>query len=82
MFRRAFLTGLVAMAGASAARADEQVYFEGPKTVELPLKYSQVDGKLYLVGQVNGRDLTFFIDTGATSIIDINLAKDLGLEQV
>jgi predicted aspartyl protease len=83
MRRRLFLSGAIAMLAwpASAQPADPQVWFEGPSSVTIPLKRA-VDGKLYLTVPVMGRDLLLFLDTGASTVIDINVARKLGVPLV
>ena len=83
MRRRAFLIGVVALLAlpASAQPADRPVWFEGPSSVTIPLKRA-IDGKLYLTVPAMGRDLLLFLDTGATTVIDINVARKLGVPLV
>lgn len=83
MERRVVLAGFLAFCCAPRAAAEEtaQLYFEGPKTTVLPLMRSP-DGKLYLTARLNDRDVVLFVDSGATSIIDLRVANDLGLSQV
>jgi len=78
MRRRAFLIGAACLLapGVSAQLGEPPVWFEGPSTVTIPLKRA-VDGKLYLTVPVMGRDLLLFLDTGATTVIDINVARKL-----
>ena len=83
MRRRAILIGalvLIALPG-SAQPAEPRVWFEGPSSVTLPLKRA-ADGKLYLTVEVMGRDLLLFLDTGASTVIDINVARKLGVPLV
>jgi hypothetical protein len=51
----------------------------GPQRIVLPFK-TTTDGKLYLRVKVGTRDLVLFIDTGATTIVDSYVAKELGIE--
>jgi len=83
MLRRTFLIGATGLlAGTILAQpAEPRTWFEGPSSVTLPLKRS-IDGKLYLAVPVMGRDLLLFLDTGATTVIDINVARKLGLPLV
>jgi len=83
MRRRAFLTGAMALLGtaAFAQAAGPPIWFEGPSSVTIPLKRA-IDGKLYLSVPVMGRDLLLFLDTGATTVIDINVARKLGVPLV
>jgi len=83
MLRRAFLIGSLALlaAGSSAQQKEPTTWFEGPSSVTIPLKRA-IDGKLYLAVPVMGRDLLLFLDTGATTVIDINVARKLGVPLV
>lgn len=83
MLRRAFLIGAVALLAlpASTQPANSQVWFEGPSSITIPLRRA-IDGKLYLTVPVMGRDLLLFLDTGATTVIDINVARKLGVPLV
>ena len=83
MKRRAFLIGpLVFLAGAASAQQTEPlVWFEGPSSVTIPLKRS-IDDKLYLTVPVMGHDLVLFIDTGANTLIDLDVARRLGIPLV
>jgi len=80
MLRRAFLIGTLGLvAEVSCAQQSEPLtWFEGPSSVTIRLRRA-IDGKLYLTVPVMGRDLVLFLDTGATSLIDINVARTLGL---
>ena len=53
-------------------------YYSGASTTVLALKRVP-DGKLFLTVTVEGRPLSLFVDTGATTILDCQVAKDLGL---
>jgi len=83
MLRRAFLIGTAALvAGAAFVQpAAPTTWFEGPASVTLPLKRS-IDGKLYLTVSVMGQDQLLFLDTGATTVIDISVARRLGVPLV
>jgi len=83
MLRRTFLGGtLASLAGAASAQQSEALsWFEGPSSVTIPLKRA-ADGKLYLTVPVMGHDLLLFLDTGATSLIDIHVARKLGVPLV
>jgi len=74
------MTALLALPG-YAQPADRPVWFEGPSSVTIPLKRA-IDGKLYLTVPAMGRDLLLFLDTGATTVIDINVARKLGVPLV
>ena len=65
----------------SALRAEPLTYFEGPASVTIPLGRA-IDGKLYLTVPVMGRNLLLFLDTGASTVIDIGVARSLGLPLV
>lgn len=82
MLRRAFL--IVAgclLARAAPAQVAGLTGYDGPSSVTLPL-HRAVDGKLYLTVQVMGRDLVMFLDTGASTVIDVTVARRLGLPLV
>jgi predicted aspartyl protease len=83
MRRRAFLIGAACLLAPriSAQPPEPSVWFEGPSSVTIPLKRA-VDGKLYLTVPVMGRDLLLFLDTGASTVIDINVARKLGVPLV
>ena len=83
MRRRAFLTGAIALIGAAASAqpAEPPVGYTGPETVTIPLKRA-ADSKLYLTVPVMGRDLVMFLDTGASTVIDIAVARRLGVPLV
>jgi predicted aspartyl protease len=53
-------------------------YYSGVSTTVLDLQRVP-DGKLFLTVIVEGRPLSLFVDTGATTILDCKIAKDLGL---
>jgi predicted aspartyl protease len=83
MWRRTFLIGTLGMVGlaASARPAEPLVRFEGRSSVTIPLKRA-IDGKLYFSVPVMGRDMPMFLDTGASTVIDINVARKLGVPLV
>ena len=83
MLRRAFLVGaaILSVLPAAAQPADPPVWFEGPASVTIRLRRA-IDGKLYLAVPVMGRDLLLFLDTGASTVIDINVARKLGVPLV
>jgi hypothetical protein len=82
MRRRAFVVGAIGLLGlAASAKAEPTPRFEGPASVTIPLKRA-VDGKLYFAVPVMGRALLMFLDTGATTVIDIAVARKLGLPLV
>ena len=83
MQRRAILIGATAMfaLAASAQQAEPTVWFEGPSTIVIPLKRA-IDGKLYLTVPVMGQELVMFIDTGATTVIDVSVARRMGIKLV
>ena len=67
------------MAPATPQPPPPKVHFAGPRTVVLDFKITP-DGKLYVPVKIGNRDLVLFIDTGATTIIDSYVAKELGIE--
>ena len=67
------------LAGAIASGAETTVTFSGPKTVRLPFK-STPDGKLYFPATINRQEKVLFIDTGGTTILDLEFARSLGIE--
>lgn len=81
MFRRELLIASVGILGLPLGAAAETVtaYFEGPETTTLPLNRA-TDGKLYLHTSVMGRDLLLFVDTGAMTLLDMAVARSLGLK--
>ena len=81
MLRRTFLAAGMGWIASAAAGAEPTTYFEGPRTVTLPLSRA-IDGKLYLRVPVMGRDLLLFLDTGASTVIDIGIARILRLPLV
>lgn len=79
MRRRAFLTGTIGLLTlAASAQGEPLVGFAGPSSVTIPLQRA-ADGKLYLTVPVMGRELVMFIDSGATTVIDLNVARQLGV---
>jgi hypothetical protein len=83
MLRREILLASAGLLGIPfPAEAETSVaYFEGPGSTTLPLNRA-VDGKLYLRTTVMGRDLLLFLDTGALTLLDMALARSLGLKLV
>ena len=81
MLRRTFLAASIGWIASAAAGAEATIYYEGPRSVTLPLSRA-VDGKLYLSVPVMGRDLLLFLDTGASTVIDIGVAHSLRLPLV
>lgn len=83
MLRRAFLIGALSLlAGVACAQPPEpRVAFDGPDVVTIPLKRA-ADNKLYLTVPVMGRDLVMFLDTGASTVIDLTVARRLGVPLV
>jgi hypothetical protein len=82
MRRRDILVGPAALLVLAAApAATDQPRFDGPRSAVLPLQRA-IDGKLYLAVTVMGRDLPLFLDTGASTVIDIGVARSLGLALV
>jgi predicted aspartyl protease len=78
MLRRHILVAGAALIACAAAGAEPTTYFEGPKTVTLALR-SAVDGKLYLTVPVMGRNLVMFLDTGASTVLDLRVARAIGV---
>jgi hypothetical protein len=79
MRRRDVLIGSIGMLTLTAAvRGEPPLYFEGPSSVTIPLKRA-ADDKLYLTVPVMGRDLVMFLDTGASTVLDINIVRTLGV---
>jgi len=83
MLRRELLIASVGLLGLPLRAAAETVtaYFEGPETTTLSLSRS-IDGKLYLRTSVMGRDLVLFVDTGAMTLLDMAVARRLGLKLI
>ena len=79
MRRRDLLIGSMGMLTlATAACSEPSVAFEGPFSVTIPLKRA-ADDKLYLTVSVMGRELVMFLDTGAPTVLDINIVRALGV---
>ncbi len=78
---KAILASLLAVIS-PIAFADDEIYTvtaSGPRTVRLAFKTAP-DGKPYLPVKVSGRQVILFIDTGATTVLDLEFARSLGLE--
>jgi len=73
----AIVITLLAAPGASAGPPAATTYFAGPSTSVLALNRLP-DGKLYLSVSVQGQPLNLFVDTGAATILDCQVAKALG----
>lgn len=72
------LAGFASAAHAQSALAP-MAWFSGPSgRATVPLQRS-TDQKLYLTVLVNGEPLTLFIDTGATTILHVDVIRRLGL---
>ena len=79
MRRRAFLIGAISLLGtAAAAQSEPLTGFAGPSSVTIPLKRA-ADNKLYLTVPVMGHELVMFLDTGASTVLDINVVRTLGV---
>lgn len=78
MLRRYVLIAGAALIASAAIGAEPASYFDGPRTVTLPLRRA-VDGKLYLTVPVMDRNLMLFLDTGASTVLDIRVARSIGL---
>jgi len=78
MLRRHILVAGAALIASVAIGAEPTSYFEGPRSVTLPLRRA-VDGKLYLTVPVMGRDLVLFLDTGASTVLDLRVARSIGV---
>ena len=83
MLRRELLIASVGLLGLPLGAGEETVtaYFEGPETTTLSLSRS-IDGRLYLHASVMGRDLVLFVDTGAMTLLDMAVARRLGLKLI
>ena len=83
MRRRLFRIGVACLfaQAASAQPGGGLKGYDGPASVTLPLRRA-ADGKLYLTVQVMGRNLVMFLDTGASTVIDVNVARRLGVPLV
>ena len=79
MLVSAFVPALTAAQEMKPPTAAPPVRTTGPQRIVLDFKITP-DGKLYLPVKVGGRALTLFLDTGATTIIDSFVAKELGIE--
>jgi hypothetical protein len=78
MRRRDVLIGSIGLLALTGAAHSEPVNFAGPSSVTIPLKRA-ADDKLYLDVTVMGRELVLFLDTGAPTVIDINIMRGLGV---
>lgn len=79
MLRRVFLAGITGLAAAPAAWAQTfQYWYQGPGSFTVPLE-TAADHKLHLTVKLMDRDVTVLIDSGAQTIIDTTLARDLNL---
>lgn len=82
MRRRDILIGSIGLVAlATAGISEPNAAFEGPASVTIPLQRA-ADDKLYLTVPVMGRDLVMFLDTGASTVLDINIARTLGVTLV
>ena len=66
--------GMLSLALPVSAETESKVWVEGPGTATIPLQRA-ADGKLYLTAQILGRDTVLFVDTGATTILDVTLMR-------
>lgn len=82
MYMRWLVLGLLAIA-ASGAHAQSgpapTAWFSGPSGRSTVPLHRSIDQKLYLTVMVQSEPLNLFIDTGATTILDANVARRLGL---
>jgi hypothetical protein len=79
MRRRFFLIATIGLLALPlSAQGEPLTGFAGPSSVTMPLQRA-TDGKLYLTVPVMGRDLIMFIDSGASTVIDIGVARQLGV---
>jgi predicted aspartyl protease len=74
-----FLLALSASGAHAQAGPNPTAWFSGPSgRSTVPLQRS-IDQKLYLTVMVKGQPLNLFIDTGATTIVHVDVARQLGL---
>ena len=78
ILRRHLLAAGAALIASTAIGAEPTSDFDGPRSITLPLRRA-VDGKLYLSVPVKGRNLMLFLDTGASTVLDIGVARSIGL---
>jgi len=79
MRRRDLLIGSIGtLTLAGAAWSESTVAFEGPASVTIPLRRA-ADDKLYLTVLVMERPLVVFIDTGAPTVLDIGIMREMGV---
>ena len=72
------LAAMVVSANLTLAQAN-QMWITGPsRTVLSFLKTPQ--GKPYVTVDVNGKSLNFLIDTGGMTLVDLQVAKEIGVE--
>lgn len=82
MKRRTFLSlagALLVTPGMPAHAQTHYLRYSGPARTTIKLQKS-IDNKLYIITPVNGRALTLFVDTGASSLLDLAVAKEMGLQ--
>ena len=60
------------------ATSGQMTYFEGPQKSSLDFT-TTADGKIVIAATVAGTPTSLFLDTGATTIVDINFAREIGL---
>jgi predicted aspartyl protease len=73
----AFLTLAILCQPASAA-PPAPTYYSGSAKAVIPLRRDAA-GKLYLTALVHGVPLTLLIDTGGSQLLDLNVARRIGL---
>lgn len=85
-FSGVWFTAVLALAVSSRLVGASEVgrsfaVFSGPSKLTVPLVLSR-EGKPVVSVQVMGRPRNLFIDTGATTILDVEVARELGLDPV
>lgn len=70
---------LAILSGFDLTGEEVTVHYSGPRTVRLPFKITP-DGKPFIRVTLNGSERVLFVDTGATTILDLELARSLGMD--
>lgn len=68
------------ISGMHPARANE-AWIKGPGRASLEFMRTP-QGKAYIPVEIKGRRLFFLVDTGGTTLIDLQIAKELGLNPI
>jgi len=77
MHKRIVFIVLAFLGGLLTAKADD-AWIKGPSRESLEFMRTP-QGKIYVPVEIKGKRLHFLVDTGGTTLIDLTVAKDLGL---